>query len=285
MVTGPESVSLCLSFEAPGVSQLEQSFTPHAGTPLIDLDVSFNKLDHRDPESIYFVLPLNLPEGWDCLFDTAGTPVWLDHDQIPGTSRDWFTAGSFASLYSPERGVTLYCPDVPVLQAGDFNFRRKHEAIPRQANPLLLAWPMNNDWNTNFPLTQPGSVRFHYEFQTHGPLLAAQVAAWAQAVQAGVLVHPVFRGALQASAGCCLELQGEGVLVQHVKVKEDGQGMLVRLQNLSDRPVETIRKPGGFRAQSAFRCTPLEEDLGPLPIKDEAVWVLIQPHEMETISQ
>ena len=286
--TGPESARLCLSFEAPGVSRLEQTFTLHAGSALIDLDVSFNKLDQRDPESIYFVLPLNLPEGWDCRFDTAGTAVELDRDQIPGTSRDWFTAGSFASLYGQERGATLYCPDAPMLQAGGFNFGRKHESIPRQAKPLLLAWPMNNYWNTNFPLTQPGSARFHYVLQTHGPLAAAQTAAQAQAVMAGVLGHPVFRAApqpaLQPSSGRFLELEGEGVLVQHVKVMENGQGMLARLNNPSGEPVEAFLKPGSFRAQSAFRCTPLEEERDPLPIQDGAVRVHIQPHGMDTIA-
>ncbi len=281
---GPESARLCLAFEAPGVNRLEQSFTLHAGSPLIDLDVSYDKLDYRDPEAIYFVLPLNLPEGWECLFDTAGTPVRLDHDQIPGVSRDWFTAGSFASLYTSQRGVTLYCPDAPMLQAGDFNFGRKNEVIPRRANPLLLAWPMNNYWNTNFPLTQPGKARFHYALQTHGPLHAAQVAAQAQAVQAGLLVHPVFHNANQANAGRLLELKGEGVIVQHVKVKEDGQGILVRLQNLADHPVEASLRPGGDWAQTAFRCTPLEEVLDPLPLQDGAAQLLLQPHEIETIA-
>lgn len=282
--TGPESIRLILSFEAPGVSHLEQAFTLHAASAVIDLDVSFYKLDYRDPESIYFVLPLNLSEGWECLFDTAGTPVLLDHDQIPGTSRDWFTAGSYASLYNAERGVTLYCPDAPMLQAGDFNFGRKHEAIPRPSNPLLLAWPMNNYWNTNFPLTQPGSVRFHYAFQTHGPLMAAQAAARAQTVQVGILAHPVFRDGLRASEGRLLELEGEGVMIEHVKVAADGQGMLVRLHNLSGESVQARIKPGGFAVRAAFRCTPLEEQLGPLPVEAGAVQVLIQPHGVESIT-
>jgi hypothetical protein len=281
---GAESIRLCLSFDAPGVSQLEQSITLHASSALIDLDVSYHKLDNRDPESIYFVLPLNLPEGWNCLFDTAGTPVQLDYDQIPGTSRDWFTAGSFASLYGPDRGVTLYCPDAPMLQAGDFNFGRKHDAIPRQANPLLLAWPMNNYWNTNFPLTQPGNVCFHYVLQTHGALLPALKAAQGQSIQAGIVVHPVFHPVDQASSGCFLELQGDGILIQHVKTMENGKGMLIRLQNLTDEPVQTSLKPGGFRTHSAYRCTPLEETLDQLLVEDGTVRLLIQAHELETIS-
>ena len=284
---GPESARLCLAFEAPGVSRLEQSFTLHAASPRIDLDVSFHKLEYQDPEGIYFALPLNLAAGWDCLFDTAGTPVQLDRDQIPGACRDWFSAGSFTALYHPARGVTLYCPDAPMLQAGGFHFGRKQEAIPRQARPLLLAWPMNNYWNTNFPLTQAGSVRFHYELETHGPLPPALAIARAQSVLAGVQVHPVFRGpdqpALQARAGRFLDVQGEGVGVQHVKMKEDGQGMLVRLQNLAPSPVEASLSAGAFQASTAFRCSPLEDVLGPLPVQNGTVRVPIQPGECQTV--
>ena len=224
---GPESARLSLSFEAPGVSRLEQHITLHANSALIDLDVTFDKLDTRDPESIYFAFPLNLPEGWECVFDTAGAPVRLDSDQIPGACRDWFTAGSYTSLFSPERGVTLYCPDAPMLQAGGFNFGRKQDAIPRRANPLLLAWPMNNYWNTNFALTQPGRAHFHYVFQTHGPWQASQATLQAQAVQAGVLVHPVFTGTnrpeILPAEGRLFELQGAGVVVQHVKLREGAE--------------------------------------------------------------
>lgn len=289
---GPESATLVLEFEAPGVSRLEQRFTFHAGSPLIDLDVILDKLDFRRPEGIYFAIPLNLPEGWECAFDTAGMPVRLDRDQLPGACRDWFTAESYAALFDQTHGVTLYCPDAPMVQAGGFNFGRKQDAIPRQAGPLLLAWPMNNYWNTNFPLAQPGRAHFHYVLQAHGPFDPFQAARQAQSIRSGVLVHPVcveetgpdgLKPAVTARQGQLLELAGQNLLVAQVKTAEDGHGLIFRLQNLGAEPSAAALKPGWFSARAAWRCTPLEDDLAPLGVAGGAVQINIQPFDLVTI--
>ncbi len=101
-------------------------------------------------------------------FDTAGQSVELDAAQLPGACRNWFTAESFATMHSPDRGVALFCPDAPKAMAGGFYFGPTLAEVPRIANPLLLAWPLNNYWNTNFPLTQPGKIRLRYGLVTYG---------------------------------------------------------------------------------------------------------------------
>ena len=285
--TGPESIRLSLTFAAPGVERLAQSITLHAGSALIDLDVSFYKTDHRDPEGIYFAIPLNLPAGWECVFDTAGSPVRLDADQIPGVCRDWFTVDGYAAVHTGERGVTLFCPDAPMVQAGGFNFGAGHTAIPREANPLLLAWPLNNYWNTNFPLAQPGQMRFHYALQTHAAFDAPAAAAQSRLAQSGVLVHPVYLptgSALRPESGRLVTCSGAGVVVEHVKLREDGRGVLVRLKNDSAAPTSAALKPAGANLTAAFRCSPLEEPLAALPSPDGVVSLALQPFEQVAVA-
>ena len=157
------------------------------------MDIGLDKQACAEREAIYFVVPLALPAGWRCHFDTAGMAVELDAEQLPGASRGWFTAESFVAMHAGERGATLFCPDTPLAQVGGFNFGPPPMAIPRHANPLLLAWPLNNYWNTNFPLTQPGKLRLRYGLQTHARLDVAAARCQAAAFASRIIAHPVFR--------------------------------------------------------------------------------------------
>jgi hypothetical protein len=186
------AVTLEQHFEAPGTNGLRQRLTLRADSPVITLEVELDKTACIDPEGIYFVVPLNLPSGWRCHFDTAGLPIELDAGQLPGACRNWFTAESFVAMHGPDRGVTLFCPDAPMAMAGDFHFGPPLESVPRPANPLLLAWPLNNYWNTNFPLVQPGKLQFRYGLHTHAAFDANTALAQAAAFANPIIAHPAF---------------------------------------------------------------------------------------------
>lgn len=186
------AISLDRLFEAPGTNSLRQRITLRADSPVIEVDIELDKTACTDPEGFYFVTALNLPAGWRCHFDTAGLPVELDAEQLPGACRNWFTAESFTAIHSADRGATLFCPDAPMAMAGGFHFGPPLDAIPRHANPLLLAWPLNNYWNTNFPLVQPGKLRLRYGLQTHGAFEARRASEQATAFAHPIIAHPAF---------------------------------------------------------------------------------------------
>jgi hypothetical protein len=188
------SMTLDRLFDAPGMNSLRVRITLHADSPVIVANIELDKAADTNPEGIYFAVPLNLPPEWRCHFDTAGLAVELDAEQLPGASRGWFTAESFVALHSATRGAALFCPDAPMVQAGGFHFGPPLERVPRNANPLLLAWPINNYWQTNFPLTQPGRICLRYGLLTHAPFDVSEVQRQAAAFAQPVLVHPAFGG-------------------------------------------------------------------------------------------
>jgi hypothetical protein len=273
------SVTLDRSFDAPGTTGLRQRITLRADSPVILIEVELDKLAHPEPESIYFALPLNLPAGWRCHFDTAGLPVELDAEQLPGACRNWFTAESYAALHTAERGVTLFCPDAPMVQAGGFQFGPPLPSIPRGPNPLLLAWPLNNYWHTNYPLSQPGRIRLRYGLATHGafaPLAAAQQAA---AFAQPLLVHPAFEGGVET--GRLLELDGEGVSVLEVRPDEQGTGVLLHLLNLGDQPaVARLSLPGLNRAAVV---NALGETMAPVEVEGDTAVVTLCPRRITIV--
>jgi hypothetical protein len=273
-----------LEFDAPGVSDLTQRITLRADSPLIALEAHFTKLAYDAPEAIYFVLPLNLPAGWRCHFDTAAVVVELDSEQLPRACRDWLTVESFAAIHAPERGVTLYCPDAPMVQVGGFNFGKQQVAIPREPYPLLLAWPMNNYWNTNFAIVQPGPVSFRYELATHGAFDAVRAVVQAQAATTPILEHPVYQiSAGAGTAGRFLTVEGKGVVAKHVKAAGDGRGTIVQLLSLNDAATRVRLTLGGAPLAEAWITSPLGEDRAPLPVSGDSVEVALDPRRVTTL--
>lgn len=166
IVAGPGRITLRRAMQAPGMAYLTQELTFSAYDPVIQLDVAMELLPESSPQAVYFAVPLALAADWQALFDTAGAVVRVDTDQLPGACRNWVTTESFAAMWDAHGGVALFTPDVPLVQFGDFHFARPLDTLPRPGNPLLLAWPVNNYWDTNFPRVQAGRIGLRYGLLT-----------------------------------------------------------------------------------------------------------------------
>ena len=276
------SATMVIKGEAAGVIDLEQRITLHADSPLIDLSARFLKADIRTPEAIYFAFPLNMEPGWRAHFDTAGIPTELDEEQIAGSCRDWVTVETFASIHQADRGVTLYCPDAPMVQIGNFNWAKKQDRIPREGGPVLLAWPMNNYWETNFRANQPGLVEFRYSFVSHGPFDPVRAVLEGQQVCNPPVTHLVMDNA-PPRQGRFIDVQGKDVVVTHVKPAEDQQGLIARVVNLGTAAVTARLATPGRELHEAWRCGLLEDNRDPLKIEGGAALCELQPRQITTI--
>ncbi|MHB0958348.1 MAG: glycoside hydrolase family 38 N-terminal domain-containing protein [Pirellulaceae bacterium] len=276
------SATLVIQGAAEGVSDLEQRITLHADSPIVDLSARFLKADIRSPEALYFAFPLNLPAHWRAHFDTAGTVTELDAEQIPGSCRDWVTVETFASVHQPDFGVTLYCPDAPLVQIGNFNFAKKQDVIPRETSPLLLAWPMNNYWETNFRASQPGIVHFRYSFTSHGPFDPSRAVREGQQACNPPVTHLVLDDATPRQ-GRFLDVRGTDVVGTYVKPANDGSGVVARLVNLGNTPTTATLTLPGQRLADAWLCGTLEDNRARLPLVDHAATCELQPRQLTTI--
>lgn len=245
---------LTLAWEAPGVEDFEQQITLPAHRAVVGLSAQFNKIDVRTPESIYFTFPTPL-RNWRAHFDTAGVPVEFDVEQLPGTCRGWLTVGQWVCIHSLSAGMTLACPDAPMVQIGDFNFARNLcQSCDRIHSALLLAWPMNNYWDTNFRASQPGYVRFTYELTTHGPYDPAISTTAGMDAASAFEWHPVL-DLPQERAGQLLHVDSAspGAFLIHARRSADQHGVAVRLLNVASAPGHIT--VGGRRFQLLPRGT------------------------------
>ena len=87
------------------------------------------------------------------------------------------------------------------VQFGDFHFGPPIMSVPRPQNPLLLAWPVNNYWNTNFAQVQPGRLHLRYGFLSLPAAERDQFARHAVAFRQPPLVWPITTGGRDAGNG------------------------------------------------------------------------------------
>lgn len=225
-----EEVTLVSRAFSESMEWIETRITFSAVEPVIRVDLHMKKKPETDPVGIYFTVPLALKEGWDCVYDTMDTFVRLDDEQLGNTCRDYLTVDRTVSMFDGNCGVTLSCPDAPMIQAGDFWFGRENHRIERKKNPLLLAWVSNNYWDTNFAASQDGRLNFHYEltpfaeFDKKEAFRAGLKAADACAV--GAAIH-----CKEETETPLLVCESENVLPVLIRPQYEGEGILVGLQN------------------------------------------------------
>jgi alpha-mannosidase len=186
---------------APGAIYLNETITLYGGNPVMHLCVDLELEPRAEPQNIYFAFPMALDEGWEAAFDTAGTAVRLDHDQIPGACRNWATAENYAAIWDKSGGVALFLDESPNVQFGDFHFGQPLDSIPRPPRPLLLAWPISNCWETNFPRYQPGRMRFRFGLRTFIEPDLHDIARQARAFRRPGLLWPVTAAGRRPGSG------------------------------------------------------------------------------------
>jgi len=233
------------------------------------------------PESIYFTFPLNLKENWKAHYDTAGIHVELDEEQLPKSSRGWQTVETYASMYNEDRGVVLVCPDVPMVQMGGFNFGRKYYSIQRSSKPLLLAWPLNNYWDTNFASSQPGQIKLSYAFSTFKNFSKQRMFQFGREVSTKIEVHPAMN-CNERKSGSFVEINDNNVQLLNLKLSRDNSGIIIRLVKTSQQKgITTIKIP--YKIKQASLVNTLEEILDDLNVKENEVSIDLVPNRITQI--
>jgi alpha-mannosidase len=195
-------IVLTRELQAPGMIHAVQRITLSGHDPVIALEVEMELVPNPSPQAIYFAFPLRMKEGWQAAYDTAGALVRVDEEQLPGACRNWVTSEMLAAMWDDQSGVGLFAPDVPTVQFGDFHFGSPLERLPRPANPLLLAWPVNNYWDTNTPRVQSGRIRLRYGFVTFGEIDLTSLRRQAEIFRQPVMAWPVTFGGRGRDEGC-----------------------------------------------------------------------------------
>jgi len=264
-----DQLTYIIKSKADGVKTLEQRLTFYSHDSKIEFNIQLNKEDVRTPESVYFALPLNLEKDWQSHYDTAGMFVELDKEQLGNVSKDWVTVDQTVSIYDNSNGVTVACPDAPLVQIGDFNFGKESESIKRNENPKLLLWAMNNYWDTNFWASQSGNIQFTYVLDVFKEFKPTEAYALGQYASNTTGLNAVI-DCDEGTEGTFFTETTENIVPVYVKPGQEG-GIILTLRNLSRDPSDYELK---FNDNDYTQCTivdTLEQKIKEVEIENNLV--------------
>lgn len=253
----------------------------------IDLRYSIHKDAVLSKEAVYIAFPFagDKPEF---TYDTQNGWVNPVRDELAGGSREWYAVNHWAAMNDrgQARGAALIPYDAPMVNFGDI-VRGNWPAEFRPPSATIFSWLMSNYWNTNFPSSQGGDFSFRYSVVSGPSTEPAQLTRLGWELLTPLEVNPVAAGAgpalLDANAASFLHLDNPDVVITAWKLAEDGDGSIVRVEEISGKAAAVHMDSAYLRVDQAWRCNALEDCLSSLPAIDGGVDIDLKPFEVATI--
>ena len=146
----------------PGLPDAVTTLTLYRDSEAVDLDVALAKPERFGPESIFVAFPFLAPDP-EFLLETAGAVYAADTEQLPDTSKDWYSIQHAIGVNGGGAGVLWGSFDAPLVQLGDFQTGRWARTLETRGG-WVNSWLMNNLHFTNFQARQEGTRTYRYRF-------------------------------------------------------------------------------------------------------------------------
>ncbi|MFS0910749.1 hypothetical protein AB3M89_03080 [Microbacterium sp. 179-I 3D2 NHS] len=148
---------------AAGIPRIVTTLIVTDGSAEIGLDVWLSKPERFGPESVFVAFPFAIDDP-RFLLETAGAVFTADSEQLPDTSKDWYSIQHAIGVAGAEGGMLWGSMDAPLVQLGGIRTGAwaRHLDAP---SGHIASWLMNNLHFTNFPARQEVTRRFRYRFR------------------------------------------------------------------------------------------------------------------------
>ncbi|MCI0589516.1 MAG: hypothetical protein L0323_22100 [Planctomycetes bacterium] len=280
---GPVSCSVRSFAKARRLPRIVLGVTLYRDLPRLDLSIELTKDETLEKESVLVAFPF-AAEGLDRsrLAEPLGV---LDPAKglLPGACVDWFAAQEFVRFAGPRAGVTWTSLDAPLLFLDGMHvgeWRSVEKFAPRPDG--LVSWALNNYWATNYRASQGGEFLFRYSisadagggggWEEDASALRSGRAALIP-LEAAVRTGPPTPGGGRSPVGSLLAVEPAAIFLNALKFAEDGGGLVARLRNLSNRPLEArlrLLRSTGRR----LLASDLVESRGEALARDGDAWVV-----------
>ncbi len=299
---------------APGFPRIEITYALPDGEKAVEVAVRLL----ADPTPLlesYLAFPFRLPEG---RFRYQGPLCVVDPttELLPGAYADRLAVQDWVTAASDDGAVLWSALDAPVVSLGRLwpgRVSPAHASVVRadiehprpDADTLrggaIYALLTANNFGTNFAASQCGDLLFRFRFTTRAhPLTAADASGLGRHFQtplgAGFTARPLARiahplppastsgASLLPPAGSFLAVEPPAVQLVALKRAEDGHGLIARLWNTGDAPVNARLTLPLLTVNSASLVTLAEEDTGEqLTCEGHEVTVRMPPRSVVTV--
>ena len=191
----------------------------------------------------------------------------VDKDQQPGSCRDWYCHAHWVWLHESTDGVLWSGPDTPLFTLNDlFRGAWRRTIVP---DGTLLAYAMNNYWHTNYAASQGGACTFRFRISLLAPGDAAEPVRRGWAACEPLYVSPSYTndtpGPLIAKDRAVFYAD-KGVMVVGAKPADDGEGVIVKLLDVTGQPHTVGMWPAGYAFKLARHTTLVEQNGDPIAV-------------------
>lgn len=160
--TTPEWTSITWSSSAPTVPTISSTVRIYHGLDVIDLEVSIVKPENFDPESIFIAFPFTTASP-EFVLETAGAAFVADSEQLPDTSKDWYSIQHAVGVRGEGPSIMWTAQDAPLVQLGGIHTGAWARTLDAPVGHIY-SWLMNNYHFTNFQARQEGTGVYRYRF-------------------------------------------------------------------------------------------------------------------------
>jgi hypothetical protein len=270
--------------------------TPHINTEILlfehEKKIEFRYEVQKDyttqKEGVYFAFPVAVSRP-DFIYATQ--QQWVDpaHDLMKGGSLEWFNIQQWMAVRDPKLAVGIVPLDAPLASFGDIN-RGTWPGTFAPKSGTIFSYAMNNYWHTNYRAGQGGDFTFRYTL-TSAPQLdgGALTKLGFEEMRPAELNYVVSQDKpgnpprpLPGEGANFLDISGDVALITW-KEAENGEGTILRLQEISDKPTQAQISPPKGNISSARLCTSVEADIRNVPVENNAVRLTFQPFEVLTV--
>ena len=151
----------------------------------------------------------------------------------------------------------------------------------RKENPLLLAWPLNNYWDTNFESSQSGAMEFSYRFFCMDQFDRTNVyKEFVKAENLGILGAAVHA---EKKSEVLIDCSEEGCIASMYPAKGRDMGVIVMMKNHELQKREVSFGIPGWDLIDAWEVTVQEEKRKKLPVEQNRVISVLEPNALKWI--
>ncbi len=263
--TSPVGRTLRLSGEVP-YGELDIEWTLYDREKRMDVRYGYRKAERREKEAVYIAFPTALQDASVLSDSQLGWVDW-DRDQLPGGCKEWLPLQTGIRLERPEAAVFIASPDVPLFTIGDL-VRGRWPKEMKLRSGTVFSYVLNNYWHTNYKASQGGELRFGYSFASGATIRPADAyrAGWSarRPLYAQRMSFQDFREPkapyLAAEGGRLAAFEADGLVVAAMKRARDGDGFIVRVQNVGGADETGTLSIPGKRIARAWRTDLLERN-------------------------
>jgi alpha-mannosidase len=249
-----------------GASAVTSRVTLYDALPWVDIENRIAKTATLDKEAVYAAFPFAFTHPSVELEVPLGR-MTVEHDQQPGSGRDWYCHTHWVWLHEGTDGVLWSAPDAPLVTLNDlFRGAWRRTIIP---DGTLFSYAANNYWHTNYAARQGGDLVLRYRISLLAPGDAAEAVRRGWDACDPLVVSPPYTNAAPGpliARDSALSIPDRGVLVVGAKPADDGDGAIVRLLDVRGADHTVGVWPAAFTFQQARRVNLVEMNGAALPV-------------------